>query len=121
YMLDLLVRMARPVLASMSEGKLQAVFKPELSPTWDGRPVKVAYLECFGRLLSGIAPWLALPDDDSAEGKLRAKLRQQALASYAHSVDPASGDYLLWRDHDRRRGDSAYFTNLFFQPPRQLG
>src|SRR6185312_16706414 len=60
YMLDLLVRMARPVLASMSEGKLQAVFKPELSPTWDGRNVKVAYLEGFGRLISGIAPWLAL-------------------------------------------------------------
>jgi hypothetical protein len=46
YMLDLLARMAQPVLGPMSEGKLQAVFKPELSPTWDGRNKKVAYLEC---------------------------------------------------------------------------
>jgi hypothetical protein len=36
YMLDLLAKMANPVLAPMSQGKLQAVFKPELSPTWTG-------------------------------------------------------------------------------------
>jgi hypothetical protein len=120
YMLNLLARMAQPVLGPMSEGKLQAVFKPELSPNWDGRNVKVAYLECFGRLISGIAPWLALPDDDSAEGKLRALLRQQALASYAHSVDPSSPDYLLWREHGQALVDSAYFTNAFLRAPRQL-
>jgi hypothetical protein len=120
YMLDLLARMASPVLGPMSEGRLQAVFKPELSPTWDGRNVKVAYLECFGRLLSGIAPWLALPDEPSAEGKLRAQLRQQALASYTHSVDPASRDYLLWREAAQALVDSAYFTNAFLRAPRQL-
>lgn len=120
YMLNLLARMAQPVLRPMSEGKLQAVFKPELSPTWDGRNAKVAYLECFGRLISGIAPWLALPDDDSAEGKLRALLRQQALASYTHSVDPASPDYLLWREAPQALVDSAYFTNAFLRAPQQL-
>src|SRR5690242_18058630 len=120
YMLDLLARMAQPVLDPMSEGKLQAVFKPELSPAWDGRDVKVAYLECFGRLISGIAPWLALPDDDAAEGKLRARLRQQALASYAHSVDPSSPDYLLWRGHGQALVDSAYFINAFLRAPKQL-
>jgi hypothetical protein len=120
YMVDLLARMANPVLGPMSEGKLQSVFKPELSPTWDGRNAKVAYLECFGRLISGIAPWLALPDDASAEGKLRAVLRQQALASYAHSVDPASPDYLLWREAPQALVDSAYFTNAFLRAPRQL-
>lgn len=120
YMLNLLARMAQPVLGPMSEGRLQAVFKPELSPNWDGRNVKVAYLECFGRLISGIAPWLALPDDDSAEGKLRALLRQQALASYAHSVDPSSPDYLLWREHGQALVDSAYFTNAFLRASREL-
>ena len=120
YMLDLLARMAQPVLAPMSEGKLQSVFQPELSPTWDGRNAKVAYLECFGRLISGIAPWLALPEDASAEGKLRATLRQQALASYAHSVDPKSPDYLLWREESQPLVDSAYFTNAFLRAPKQL-
>ncbi|MET0308650.1 MAG: DUF2264 domain-containing protein [Sphingomonas sp.] len=118
YMLDLLAKMANPVLAPMAQGRLQAVFKPELSPTWDGRNPKVAYLECFGRLIAGIAPWLALPDDDSPEGKLRATLRDQAVASYAHSVDPASPDYLLWREAPQALVDSAYYTNAFLRAPQ---
>ncbi len=120
YMLDLLGRIATPVLEPMSAGRLQQVFKPELSPAWDGRNPKVAYLECFARLVSGIAPWLALPDDASAEGRMRAALRSHALASFAHSVDPASPDYLLWREAAQPLVDSAYFTNALLRAPRQL-
>lgn len=119
YMLGLLERMATPVLTPMSQGRLQPSWKPELSPTWDGRNAKVAYLEAFGRLISGIAPWLALPDDGSAEGRLRKSLRDKALASYAHSVDPASPDYLLWHgDSAQALVDSAYFTNAFLRAPQ---
>lgn len=120
YMVDLLRRMAEPVLGPMSKGQLQARFKPELSPTWDGRPVKVAYLECFGRLIAGLAPWLALPDTDDAEGKLRAKLRQQAQAAYAHAVDPKSGDYLFGGLAEQQLVDSAYFTNALIRAPKAL-
>lgn len=120
YMVDLLRRMAVPILEPMAKGRLQAVFKPELSPTWDGRDPKVSYLEGFGRLISGIAPWLALPDDASAEGRLRATLRQQALESYAHSVDPKSPDYLAWKVYGQPLVDSAYFTNAFLRAPKQL-
>jgi hypothetical protein len=120
YLLDLLSRMAKPVLGAMSQGRLHAEFKPELSPTWDGRDPRVAYLECFGRLISGIAPWLALPSDGSPEGQLRATLRQQALASYAHSVDPGSPDYLLWRGAGQALVDSAYFANAFLRAPKAL-
>jgi hypothetical protein len=120
YMVDLLARMAGPVLGPMSQGKLQSVFQLELSPTWDGRNPKVGYLEAFGRLIGGIAPWLALPDDASPEGRLRTRLRDQALASYAHSVDPASPDYLLWRAEAQPLVDSAYFTNALMRAPKQL-
>jgi len=120
YMVDLLAKMAGPVLGPMSQGRLQAEFKPELSPTWDGRNPRVAYLECFGRLISGIAPWLALSDDSSAEGRLRAALRQQALASYAQSVDPASPDYLLWEGAGQALVDSSYFTNALLRAPKAL-
>ena len=43
----------------------------EVSPTWDGRNKKVTYMECFGRLMAGLAPWISLPDDDTAEGRER--------------------------------------------------
>uniref|UniRef100_UPI0035C966FF DUF2264 domain-containing protein n=1 Tax=uncultured Sphingomonas sp. TaxID=158754 RepID=UPI0035C966FF len=120
YMVDLLARMAKPVLGPMSEGQLHARFKPELSPTWDGRDPDVAYLECFGRLIAGIAPWLALPVDATPEGRLRETLRRQAVASYAHSVDPHSPDCLLWKGQAQALVDSAYFTNAFMRAPKQL-
>ena len=37
YQLDLLKRMAEPVLGPMSRGELKKKFVLELSPTWDGR------------------------------------------------------------------------------------
>ncbi|MGK6355764.1 DUF2264 domain-containing protein [Sphingomonas sp. DT-207] len=120
YMADLLEKMATPVLGPMSQGRLQATFQPELSPSWDGRNPKVAYLEAFGRLISGIAPWLALPDDDTPEGSLRARLRRQAVASYAHSVDPRSPDYLLWHAEGQPLVDSAFYTRAFLRAPKQL-
>ncbi|ATP19351.1 MULTISPECIES: DUF2264 domain-containing protein [Sphingobium] len=120
YALALLERMASPILSRMARGQLQAQWKPELSPTWDGRNPKVAFLEAFGRLIDGIAPWLALPDTDGAEGRLRARLREQALASYAHSVDPKGPDYLLWQAEGQPLVDSAYFTSALLRAPQTL-
>jgi len=120
YMAGLLQKMAEPVLTNMARGELKQRFALEVSPTWDGRDKNVAYLECFGRLIAGMAPWLALPDDASAEGKTRARLRQLALQSYTHSVDPNSPDYLAWRGHGQTLVDSAYFTNALIRAPKAL-
>ena len=65
---ELCYRIAAPVLENMSKGELQKNMQLELSPTWDGRDKRVAYMETFGRLMAGISPWLALPDDDTEEG-----------------------------------------------------
>ena len=119
YMVGLLERVAAPVLGRMARGQLQRQWTPELSPTWDGRNPKVAYLEAFGRLIDGLAPWLALADDGGAEGRLRARLRGEALASYAHSVDPKSPDYFLWGD-GQPLVDSAYFTSALLRAPEAL-
>lgn len=120
WMLELLRRMAEPVLTAMARGALKTTFALELSPTWDGRDPNVAYLECFGRLMAGIAPWLALPDDASDEGRLRKRLRDLALQSFTHAVDPASPDYLAWRGHGQALVDSAYFTNALLRAPQAL-
>ena len=66
----------RGVELNMAEGKLQENMLVEVSPNWDGRNKKVTYMEAFGRLMAGIAPWLALPDDDTEEGKMRRQLRE---------------------------------------------
>ena len=89
-------KMAQPVLENMAKGELQKNMKTEFSPSFDNRNRKVVYMETFGRLMAGIAPWLSLPDDETAEGKQRKQLRDWALAAFRNSVDPASPDYLCW-------------------------
>lgn len=111
----ILYQMAAPVLSNMSEGKLQENMLVELSPTWDGRDKRVTYMECFGRLMAGLAPWLSLPDDDTAEGKQRKQLREWVLKSYAQSVDPESKDYLLWRKEGQPLVDAAYIAESFLR------
>lgn len=115
---DLCYKIARPVLENMSKGELQKNMQLELSPTWDGRDKRVAYMEAFGRLMAGISPWLALPDDDTEEGKMRKQLREWALQSYKNAVDPQSPDYLLWKNCPTQTlVDATYLAESFLRAP----
>ena len=107
--------MAAPVLSLLSDGRLQSDMAVEVSPNWDGRNIKVAYLECFGRVMCGIAPWLALPDDETAEGAMRRQLREWALKGYANAVDPESPDYMLWREEGQTLVDAAFLAESFLR------
>ena len=120
YWVDLAWKMAEPVLKNMADGKLQENMLVEVSPTWDGRDIKVTYMECFGRLMAGIAPWLSLPDDDTDEGKKRSQLREWALKSYANAVDPESPDCLLWQGEGQALVDAAYVAESFLRAWDQL-
>ncbi|WP_410492898.1 DUF2264 domain-containing protein [Dysgonomonas sp. GY75] len=120
YWTNLLYKIAAPVLSNMSKGELKKNMQVEVSPTWDGRNKDVTYMECFGRLMSGLAPWLSLPDDNTAEGKQRKQLREWALKSYAQAVDPDSPDYLLWGNEGQPLVDAAYIAGSFLRAPEQL-
>jgi hypothetical protein len=120
YMVGILEKMALPVLERMASGRLRKEWTPDVSPTWDGRPIEVGYLEAFARLIDGLASWLALPDDESAEGRLRRRIRDLALESYARSVDPRSPDRLAWEGHSQTLVDSAYFTSALLRAPDAL-
>ena len=108
-------KMARPVLENMAHEKLQQNMLTEFSPSFDNRNRKVVFMETFGRLMAGIAPWLALPDDGSDEAKQRKQLRDWALASYRNAVDPSSPDYLCWGVSDQNLVDAAYIAESFLR------
>ncbi|MBQ4621496.1 MAG: DUF2264 domain-containing protein, partial [Bacteroidaceae bacterium] len=120
YWVNLAYKMAAPVLSNMAEGKLQANMQIEVSPSFDNRDKRVTYMEAFGRLMAGVAPWLSLPDDNTEEGKMRKQLREWALKSYAHAVDPQSPDYLLWRKEGQPLVDAAYIAESFLRAYDQL-
>lgn len=115
YWASLAYKMAQPVLENMSRGELQKNMQTEYSPSFDNRNRKVVFMECFGRLMAGISPWLTLPDDDTAEGQQRRQLRQWALASYKNAVDPASPDCLLWSGAGQILVDAAYIAESFIR------
>lgn len=120
YWVDLLQKIARPVLSHMANGSFTATFPIELSPTWDGRNKNVSYMEAFARLMAGLAPWLSLPADTSTEGNQRAQLTRLALSALTHSVDPSHADYLLWQGESQAIVDSAYFTSALLRAPKSL-
>lgn len=120
YWCKLAYQMAAPVLSNMAKGELQKNMLVEVSPNWDGRNKKVTYMECFGRLMAGIAPWLTLPDDSTEEGQMRKQLRDWALKSYTNAVDPQSPDCLLWKGEGQILVDAAYIAESFLRAYKQL-
>lgn len=121
YWVAVAYRMAQPVLENMAKGELQKNMQTEFSPSFDNRNRKVVYMETFGRLMAGIAPWLSLTNDDgSPEAAMRSQLRQWALASYKNSVDPASPDYLCWGVAGQNLVDAAYIAESFIRGYDQL-
>ena len=112
---EALCRMAGPVLDSLSREQLKTTLHPEYSPTWDGRDKNVAYLECFARLMAGIAPWLAQETCEPDEQAWHDRLYREALASYTHAIDPDSPDYLFGVNAQQVLVETAYLAHSFMR------
>jgi len=122
YWTALLSRIATPVLLHLSKGQLKQQMPLEVAPHY-GKPVeKVTYLEAFGRTLAGIAPWLELGADGTAEGQERERLIQYARAATAKAVDPASPDYMNFTGKYDAQPlvDGAFLAHAFIRAPQQL-
>lgn len=114
-------RMADPVLEALRQRVLkQAMPVESAAPRSD-----CTHMEAFGRLLCGIAPWLELGPDGSAEGALRRRYAELTLEVVAAAVDPASPDY-LWAPPDEPKPnlqllvDTAFFAHALVRAPRRL-
>ena len=96
--LNYMDRVARPVVSALAEDRLKATMPVVLSRISDNKETRsrVTYLEAWGRLLSGIAPWLNSEAGDKEEVALRRQYRAWALKAVANSVDPSSKDYMVW-------------------------
>lgn len=117
YLVNVLVKIAAPVLTSLSENKLKQTMPVE-GKTND-RP-KYTYLEAFGRLLSGMAPWLELGADNTAEGKLRQKYILLARKSLHNATDPVSPDFLNFKEGRQPLVDAAFLAQGLLRAQKQL-
>jgi len=92
-------KLARPVMSNIANNTLKANMPVVLSDRIDNKEsrAKVAYLEAFGRTLSGLAPWLESEGGTADEVKLRNQYRDWAIKGIANAVNPDAKDFLQWK------------------------
>ncbi|RYF79207.1 MAG: DUF2264 domain-containing protein, partial [Chitinophagaceae bacterium] len=118
YMVKTLVRIADPVLSALSQNKLKETMPIEAKVSKDR--VYSSHLEAFGRLLGGIAPWLELGADESAEGKLRKKYIDMSVQCIKNATDPNAADFLNFSKGRQPLVDAAFFADALLRSPKQL-
>jgi hypothetical protein len=101
-------RLADPVLRNLAAGTLKARMPVEQAAGTDRRGV--THLEAIGRLLAGLAPWIELPADATAEGKVRAEYADLARRAIARAVDPSSPDFLNFTRERQPLVDAAFLA-----------
>ncbi|MFC5408689.1 DUF2264 domain-containing protein [Larkinella bovis] len=117
YLVQTLVRIADPVLVSLSQNQLRA--KMPIESSGKNRE-DYTYLEAFGRLLAGMAPWLELGPDASPEGQLRKKYIDLALAGLRNATDPNAPDFMNFSKGGQPVVDAAFLAQGLLRAPTQL-
>jgi hypothetical protein len=116
----LVVKLADPVLTHLAAGTLHAQMPVELSATATAERKDYAHLEAVGRLLAGIAPWLELGEERSAEGTQRARLAGLARDGLRRATDPSSPDFLNFTRGRQPLVDAAFLAHALVRAPVEL-
>ena len=117
FQVQTLARVAEPVLTALANGKLRTALPQH---DWERSRTNYAPLEAFGRTLAGIAPWLELGPDDSAEGKLRTRFIGLSVKSLANATDPHSPDFMNFSQGSQPLVDTAFLALGLLRAPHQL-
>ena len=120
YLVNTLIKIADPVLESLSINQLKEKMPVESAPNQEADRKNYTYLEALGRTLAGMAPWLELGPDDSAEGKLREKYILLALQSIRNATDPGSVDFMNFTKGGQPLVDAAFLSQALLRSPNQL-
>ncbi|MEE9361291.1 MAG: DUF2264 domain-containing protein [Cellulophaga sp.] len=115
-----LVKMADPVLQSLSKDQLKLKMEVDQTSFGYGDRSNFASLEAFGRLMAGMAPWLELGGDETEEGKLRAQYIELAHKAIHNAVNPKSKDYMNFSNGMQPLVDAAFLAQAFLRAPTQL-
>ena len=120
YWIQVLTRIADPVLVALSERKLKQVMPVEAPHGNGAERRQYTYLEAMGRLLSGIAPWLETGSTTGSEGALRAKYAQLAREAIDAGTDPTSPDFMNFSNGRQPVVDAAFLALAMVRAPNEL-
>lgn len=108
YWIDVAERLSEPVLSNLANRTLRRNMPIEN----DHGLAEFTHLEAFGRLLSGIAPWL---EQDRPEKWL--KLAQESMDA---ATDPDSPDFMVFDKPSQPLVDTAFLAAALIRAPETL-
>ncbi|MBB6126285.1 DUF2264 domain-containing protein [Mucilaginibacter lappiensis] len=117
YLVKSLVKIANPVLIALSKNELKQQMPVE-AKTGDRK--NYTYLEAFGRLLAGMAPWLELGPDQTPEGILRKKYIELARMGLHNATDPNGADFMNFNKGAQPVVDASFLAQALLRAPHQL-
>ena len=119
YFVQSLIKIADPLLTAISKQQLKQQMPVEAKLGVNDRK-EYTYLEGFGRLLSGMAPWLELGPDQSKEGQLREKYIKLSLIGIRNATDSGSADLMNFNKGKQPLVDAAFLAQALVRAPKQL-
>ncbi|MDL2214965.1 DUF2264 domain-containing protein, partial [Dysgonomonas sp. OttesenSCG-928-M03] len=105
-----------PVLLNLSNNTLKKNMPYESL----GNRKQFSHLEAVGRLFCGIAPWLELGADNTAEGKLRKKYIALTIKGLSNAVDPNAPDFLNFSEPYQPLVDAAFLAQGLLRSKTQI-
>ncbi|WP_257345916.1 DUF2264 domain-containing protein [Pseudalkalibacillus decolorationis] len=117
YWLNTMCKIAKPVLQNLANQQLKQNMPVETS----GRDrEQYTYLEAFGRLISGLAPWLETGSDHGSEGELRKKYIDLSRRAMDAATDPDSPDYMNFSEGYQPIVDAAFLSHAIVRAPQEI-
>jgi hypothetical protein len=118
YWVAVAEKIARPVLASLALRELKK--KMPVEEQRNAKRADYTHLEALGRLLCGLAPWLALENLTGGEQKLQSEFIQFAQASLDAATDPVSPDFMNFTKGGQPLVDAAFLAQGILRAPKVL-
>ena len=120
YLINELQKIADPVLSALSQNKLRKEMPVEAVAGQEADRKNYTYLEAFGRLAAGMAPWLELGSNNTDEGKLREKYILLVRKCLHNATDPQSLDFMNFTKGSQPVVDAAFLAQALLRAPKQL-
>lgn len=120
YWLETMLKIVDVPLRALAEKKLKETMPIESLPNYQESRSCFTHLELLGRILSGIAPWLEVRTENEEEEKLRQKYAILVRQAIDAATDPASPDYVNFKNGAQPIVDAAFLAHGILRAPTEL-
>jgi hypothetical protein len=120
YWLNILTRLAGPVLRNLAAGTLRRNMPVECVTGNPAERRQYSHLEALGRLLAGMAPWLEAALEPGPERDLQQQYAELARAALARGTDPQSPDFLNFHQGSQPLVDCGFLAQAILRAPGEL-